>query len=342
MPLKSDITIDAAKFDPANNSEQSNLLNQGLIARLDSGPKWHEVGAAKYRQMRWAGETALPAPTLLPDGLDIKIPSREPGRDIPCRLIYPTTRTTEEERKSCKGVVMHIHGGGWTLGDERSTDSLMKWYADCGDLAVVSVGYRLAPEDPFPKGPEDCLDAGEFLVKNSEREYGGPLKFIGGESAGGHLSLVTIFHLLKTFPEFKLTGGLLLNFGAYDLSELPARRNMLNVAVIPSSVSNQFVDAFLPGMSLQEKKEPAVSPYYENLAPFRGRLPPALFTCGTEDPLIDDSVVMGAKWAMFGGTSIVKIYTGAPHGFIGFPHQMLKEAGMCILDLKEFITDCLS
>lgn len=76
---------------------------------------------------------------------------------------------------------MHIHGGGWTLGDERSTDSLMKWYADCGDLAVVSVGYRLAPEDPFPKGPEDCMDAGEYLVKNSEREYGGPLKFIGGE-----------------------------------------------------------------------------------------------------------------------------------------------------------------
>jgi len=54
-------------------------------------------------------------------------------------------------------------------------------YADSGDLAVLSVGYRLAPMHPYPAGPEDCIDIGEYLVKNSEREYGGPLRFIGGE-----------------------------------------------------------------------------------------------------------------------------------------------------------------
>lgn len=76
---------------------------------------------------------------------------------------------------------MHLHGGGWTLGDERSSDSLCQFYADTADLAVVSVGYRLAPEDPFPKGPEDCQDAGVYMVKTSERAYGSPLRFIGGE-----------------------------------------------------------------------------------------------------------------------------------------------------------------
>ena len=76
---------------------------------------------------------------------------------------------------------MHIHGGGWVLGDERSYDRLLQFYADTSDLAAVSIGYRLAPEDPFPKGPEDCIDAGEYLVKNSAEEYGGPLTFIGGE-----------------------------------------------------------------------------------------------------------------------------------------------------------------
>jgi acetyl esterase/lipase len=58
---------------------------------------------------------------------------------------------------------------------------LLQQYADVGDLAVLSVGYRLAPENPYPKGPEDCLDVGEYLVKNSEKDYGGPLRFIGGE-----------------------------------------------------------------------------------------------------------------------------------------------------------------
>lgn len=131
--------------------------------------------------MRDRGETALPAPTYLPQSLEITLPSREAGRDIPCRLIYPTARKTSEERKQCKGSVIHLHGGGWVLGDHKSTDSHLQFYADAGDLAVLSIGYRLAPEDPFPMGPEDCIDAGEYLVKNSEKEYGGPLRFIGGE-----------------------------------------------------------------------------------------------------------------------------------------------------------------
>lgn len=95
--------------------------------------------------------------------------------------MYPKDRTTEEERKNCKGSMLHFHGGGWTLGDEKSYDALLQFNADAGDMAVVSVGYRLAPEDPFPKGPEDCMDAGEWLVKNSEENYGGPMRLIGGE-----------------------------------------------------------------------------------------------------------------------------------------------------------------
>ncbi len=63
------------------------------------------------------------------------------------------------------GVVLHFHGGGWVLGDERSQDGLLQLYADAGDLLSISVGYRRAPEDPFPKGPEDCIDAGRSLGK---------------------------------------------------------------------------------------------------------------------------------------------------------------------------------
>lgn len=48
------------------------------------------------------------------------------------------------------------------------------------------------------------------------------------------------------------------------------------------------------------------------------QLPPALFSCGTLDPLLDDSVMMSAKWAMSGAESILKIYPGAPHGFTFF------------------------
>jgi acetyl esterase/lipase len=199
MPLQSDITISVSKFDPVNNSDQAIKVNEQLIKILDGGPKWYEVGASKYREMRWAGNTPLPPPRMLPQAMDIKIPSRESGRDIPCRLMYPTSRPTEELRKQCKGVVIHYHGGGWVLGDEKSTDSLLQHYANAGDMAVISVGYRHAPEDPFPKGPEDCVDAAEYLVENAESQYGGSLKFIGGEVRN-----CKVFYLLQITLKCKM------------------------------------------------------------------------------------------------------------------------------------------
>lgn len=67
------------------------------------------------------------------------------------------------------------------MGDELSLDKLLQMYADTGDLVVISVGYRLAPEHPFPAGPTDCYDVGQWLAENAEERYGGPLRFIGGE-----------------------------------------------------------------------------------------------------------------------------------------------------------------
>ncbi|KAK0100410.1 hypothetical protein ONS95_008360 [Cadophora gregata] len=339
MPLTSDITINAAKFDPASNSEQSRQLNDVIESKFDAVGAWYEVGAEKYRQMRWAGETALPPPVMLPQALDFTIPSREKGRAIPCRLMYPQARKTEEERKGVKGVFMHIHGGGWVLGDEKSHDGLLQFYADVGDLAVVSVGYRVAPENPFPKGPEDCIDAGEYLAKNAESLYGAPLKFMGGESAGAHLSVIVTFHLLKTQPEFKLPGGLLLHFGGYDLSKLPSSVHWKRNIVLNGPIIDRFMNAFLPNHNLDERRVGAISPYYEDFSPFRGRLPSALFTIGTEDPLVDDTVVMSVKWMMFGGEAIVKVYPGACHGFIGFAPSLLKEAGEALDDTKTYIQD---
>ena len=131
--------------------------------------------------MRRKGGTTFQPPTMLPEALEIDIPSRQAGRSIPCRLLYPSARKTSEERKHCRGAFLHIHGGGWVLGDHLSADELLLKYANAADLAVISVGYRLAPEHPFPQGPEDCYDAVDYLVKSSVDQYGGPLRFFGGE-----------------------------------------------------------------------------------------------------------------------------------------------------------------
>ena len=193
-----------------------------------------KVGAEKYRQMRWNGETAFPKPTVVDSGKDIKLPSRDAGREIPCRVFTPD---------SCKpkAVFMHIHGGGWVLQTEHYQDLMLNWMAQNCQLAVVSVGYRLAPEDPYPKGNDDCEDVAIWLVDHAQERYGAPLAFMGGDSAGGHLSAVTCFRLLKSKPSFTFK-GLVLNFGAFNLAGfLPQVHHFDQPLILTKDIMDQFI-----------------------------------------------------------------------------------------------------
>jgi acetyl esterase/lipase len=131
-------------------------------------------------------------------------------------------------------------------------------------------------------------------------------------------------HLLRTRPSFSLPGGLLLNFGWYDLTILPSAFILPNAPILSLESMRAFVAAFAP--SSQDLKSPAISPLYEDLEVFRGRLPAALFTCGTADPLLDDNILMGARWAMAGAKTINKFYTGACHGFLSMGSDEAQEA----------------
>lgn len=288
-------------------------------------PKWYEVGAPKYRQMRAAGKTPLPAATHLPSAEDMDIPSRDAGRSIPCRVLRP------QNGGAVKGVFMHIHGGGWVLQDQRSQDPPLQAIADNTGVVCVSVGYRLAPEDPFPKGPEDCFDVAEWLVGNAEREFGAGLCFVGGESAGAHLGMLVCLHLLghreERYREFRFK-GMLLHFGSYTFSWLPHTYNWVSdpCLVLDRDLMEHYREAFLPGWKegngAGSWKDPKVSPLYADLEVYRGKLPDVCFTCGTEDPLLDDTVVMAGKWRIAGGVTKVLIVPGVPHGFIFFPRDM--------------------
>jgi acetyl esterase/lipase len=268
--------------------------------------------------MRAAGETPLPAATYLDSAENFGIPSREGGREIPCRILKP------QNGKPIKAVFMHIHGGGWVLQDEKSQDPALQGIADATGVLCISIGYRLAPEHPFPAGPEDCYDAAEWLVDNAETKFGAPLNFVGGESAGGHLGALVAIHLLQS-PEKKYSSftfkGLLLHFGCYDLTFTPHAYNFQKPVplVLDLDLMVHYGEVFLPGMSDQDKKHPSVSPLYANL--YDLKLPPALFTCGSEDCLLDDTIFMGAKWMMAGGETIVKIVPGGAHGYIMFPED---------------------
>jgi acetyl esterase/lipase len=342
MPLASDVVIDASKFDPKNVDDETKKVNLVIESMSRQGPKWYEVGATKYNEMREAGETPLPAPVFLPEAEDAELPSRDHERRIPIRIYRP-----QSERPS-RGIFLHYHGGGFVLATHKqwvspnAASSLLCWlimfrfdatlkrFADNCQLTAISVGYRLAPDHPFPAAVHDCCDAAEYLVDHGE-EYGGKLLFIGGESAGSCLSAVTAFQLMRSRPKHRLA-GVVFPFGQFDLTlALPEVSLSERPLVINREAMNRFQNAYAPGTSVEDRKNPMMSPLYENMrelgaASTGGTLPPALFLVGTEDALLDDTLLMGLKWQITGSEAIVKIYPGQAHGFTAFPLNAAQEA----------------
>jgi acetyl esterase/lipase len=113
MPITSDIILDASKFHPSSVSEETKKINAVLENITTNGPRWYEVGIAKYREMRETGETPLPIPVYLPETRDATLPSRDEGRDIPLRVYRP------DNGLPSKGIIMHFHGGGFVLATHK-------------------------------------------------------------------------------------------------------------------------------------------------------------------------------------------------------------------------------
>lgn len=189
----------------------------------------------------------------------------------------------------------------------------------------MSVGYSLAPENAFPSAFNDTCDAAEYFVDHAGAKYGAKVLFISGESAGGCLAALAAFHLLRVRPSHRLA-GLIFPFGHFDLTlGMPS----ISSATYPPIVINleamqRFTDAYTPGMSLQERRNPQLSPLYEKMQELASAspsktLPPAMFLCGTQDALLDDTLLMSVKWMATGSEAVVKIYPGAPHGFTALP-----------------------
>jgi len=260
------------------------------------------------RQARREGRGAFPAPVHLPQARDLTIPAR--GGDLRLRVLAP-------EGAAPSGVYLHLHGGGWTLGAADMQDPPLWTLVEATGMAAVSVDYRLAPEHPFPAGPDDCEDAALWLLERGARELGAPERFtVGGESAGAHLAALTLLRLRDRHGISGAFAGANLVFGVYDLSMVPSQRlwGERNL-VLNTPISRWFGDNFLPGVDAEARRDPEISPLFADL---RG-MPPAIFTAGTLDQLLDDSLFMEARWRMAGARTELRVWPEAVHSFTAFP-----------------------
>ena len=109
---------------------------------------------------------------------------------LPARLYRPPTEA-EDPLGVVSPTLVFFHGGGFVIGDIASYDAPVPAALPRRRVAVLSVEYRLAPEDPFPAAADDAVAAAEWALANVDRLGGDPARMaIGGDSAGGNLAAV--------------------------------------------------------------------------------------------------------------------------------------------------------
>jgi acetyl esterase/lipase len=188
------------------------------------------------------------------------------------------------EGASNKGVILFFHGGGFTLGSTEDHLDLCGKLSAVSGCCVLSVDYRLAPENKFPAALEDCLISYLWLLKRGIK----PSNIVlAGISSGGNLALSVLLHLKEKGVE--LPAGAVCMSPPVDLL-FPGHSIVTNKGKdwITSERLNNLRKIYLKGGNA---KDPLVSPLYGDL---RG-LPPIMIQVGSHELLLDDIIEFHKK-----------------------------------------------
>lgn len=289
---------------PAQAPAEVVAFNRALELESAHLPKIYEVGPDVARQAREEGKSVFGSLIYSERAYSRRVEG--PSGPLRFRVIPPAGQP--------RGVFLHIHGGGWVLGGAHHHDPMLERLADATGLIVVSTYYRLAPEHPYPAGPDDCEAAALWLHRNSADCFGTELVAIGGESAGAHLAAVTCLRLRDRHGLSPFRAAL-LTYGAYDLRGTPSVREAgEETLILTTSVVRWFTEQFAGSRDLSD---PDLSPIFADLH----GMPPALFTVGTIDPLYDDSTFMFNRWRKAGNRADLEVWPEGIHAFDYFDND---------------------
>lgn len=225
---------------------------------------------------------------------------------------------------NARGAYLHFHGGGWIAGSNDTWDGQLSIISEWSGMLALSLDYRLAPEHPFPAAIDDCVAAALWLIENALPGFGASRLAIGGESAGANLAASTLIRLRDMGKASAFHAANLL-FGCYDLSLTPSARLADDAPFVSREGMAQFSSAFAGRHDL---RNPEISPLFADLRD----LPPALFSVGTIDPLLDDSLFMHMRWQAAGNRSKLALYPGGTHGFNSFNSEIAYAANVAMGD----------
>ncbi|MFG1759518.1 alpha/beta hydrolase [Micromonospora echinofusca] len=258
-----------------------------------------EARAADLAAIRAGGGAVEPVHEVR----DTHVPG--PAGDLPVRVHRPAG-------EGPLPTLVYFFGGGWTLGSVDTADGICRRLANAVPCQVVTVGYRLAPEHPFPAAVHDCHAAARWIADNPAEFGVDPLRVaVGGDSAGGNLAAaVTLLARERGGP--RLAAQLLVypntdqSADADGGGEDPLLFNRRSVAWYRGHYLADPADA----------RHPLASPL---LAADLAGLPPALVITAEHDPLRDEGERYAHRLRGAGVPTTLTRYAGMVHGFFAMP-----------------------
>jgi acetyl esterase len=254
-----------------------------------------------------------------------------PGADIPVRVYVPTADPGP------RPVTVYFHGGGWVIGDVETHDPTVRALAEASGTTVVSVGYRLAPEDPFPAAIDDCLAAVRWVVDNAADLDVDPGRLaVAGDSAGGNLAAVAAAELAAAggpTPRFQLL--------VYPVTDGTMARPSVDENGDGYFLTKATMDWFWTQyVGAGDRTGPRVSPMHLPDDALTG-LPPALVITAEFDPLRDEGEAYAARLAAAGVEASSHRYDGVIHGFFSM-RDMIPEGKAAIEEAGEALRTALA
>lgn len=248
----------------------------------------------------------------MPQNLDINdktIPVE--GASIRLRLYSPR----DEEPLP---VIVFFHGGGFVIGDIEAYDGFVRDLCIKSKYIIVSVEYRLAPENPFPSAPKDCLAALQWVLDNIDAINGNKDEiYLAGDSAGGNLAAVTALNAREHWPG-RIKGQILIYpvIDHYDPGTNSYRENAKGQG-LTQDMMIWFWDQYYANSPLingGETQHPLSTPLsVEDLS----QLPNTLVITAEKDPLRDEGIAYAQRLVDQGVQVQHTLYKGLQHGFIG-------------------------
>lgn len=221
--------------------------------------------------------------------------------------------------------ILFLHGGGYVIGSPRSHIAMAARLARYADASVSVIDYRLAPEDPYPAGVDDCVAAYRALAA----EHGSSSIVIAGDSAGGGATLATLCRLREAGESAPAAAYLMSPWTDLTGSGDSVRTEADADPMLQPAALAVFAEHYAAGQPLDQ---PGISPLFADLS----GLPPMFVQVGSDEILLDDSIRLVERARAAGVAVDLDVADGLWHVFQAFA-GMMPEATRALIEAAAFI-----